>query len=112
MAIHASKSLDRIFHALGDESRRKVLATISHRGQCSAGELVDLFSSSQPTVSKHLKVMENAGLLVREVHGRQHFFSINAAPLKEADAWLQRHLAFWESSLQKLEKYLDNETGA
>ena len=107
MAIHYSGTLDRVFHALGDRSRRKMLATISQRGQCSAGELVDLFKSSQPTISKHLKVMERAGLLVRKVDGRQHLFSMNTAPLKEADTWLQVHLSFWESSLARLENYLD-----
>ena len=111
MAIQYNNTLDRTFHALGDESRRKILATISQRGKCSAGELVDLFNSSQPTISKHLKVMETAGLLVRNVEGRQHIFSINSAPLKEADKWLQRHLSFWEASLSRLGKYLDKDKG-
>ena len=111
MAIHYLSSLDRTFHALGDESRRKMLATISRRGQCSAGELVELFNSSQPTISKHLRVMEKAGLVVRKVEGRQHLFTMNSAPLEEADKWLQRHLAFWESSLSRLGNLLDKDRG-
>ncbi|MDH5180497.1 MAG: metalloregulator ArsR/SmtB family transcription factor [Gammaproteobacteria bacterium] len=107
MAIQYSSTLDRTFRALGDESRRKMLATISQRGQCSANELVEMFNSSQPTISKHLRVMEQAGLVVRKVEGRQHFFTMNTAPLEEADKWLQRHLSFWESSLSRLGEFLD-----
>ncbi|MFV2056064.1 MAG: ArsR/SmtB family transcription factor [Thiohalomonadales bacterium] len=107
MAIYNSATLDRTFHALGDESRRRILATISHRGHCSAGELVNLFDCSQPTVSKHLRVMEKAGLLHRSIEGRQHIFSLKTESLKEADSWLQRHLDFWQNSLDQLTRYLD-----
>lgn len=107
MAILYSNTLDRTFHALGDESRRQILATISQKGQCSAGELVNLFASSQPTVSKHLRVMEKAGLLQRQINGRQHLFSLRAEALQEADSWLKRHLEFWENSMDQLAQYLE-----
>lgn len=107
MAIHYSHPLDRTFHALGDESRRRILATISRQASCSAGELVDLFDTAQPTVSKHLRVLETAGLLNRHIEGRRHFFTLNAAPLREADGWLERHLSFWERSLDQLGDFLD-----
>ena len=108
MAIQYSDPLDRTFHALGDESRRRILATISQKGSCSAGELVDLFDTAQPTVSRHLRVLETASLLTRHIEGRHHFFTLNATPLKEADGWLQRHLSFWEKSLDRLGNFLDS----
>ena len=107
MAIQYATPLDRTFHALGDESRRRILSTISRHGRCSAGELVDLFDTSQPTISKHLRVLEDAGLVARSIEGRRHFFTIEAASLRDAEGWLQRHLAFWENSLDRLGDYLD-----
>ncbi len=109
MAIRNSNSLDRTFHALGDESRRKILAIISHKQQCTAGELVNLFDVSQPTISKHLKVLEVAGLVVRRIEGRNHVFVLRVDKLKEADGWIKRHLVFWENSLDRLEIFLDTE---
>jgi DNA-binding transcriptional ArsR family regulator len=93
---------------LGDESRRRILAAISRKGNCSAGELVELFDFAQPTVSKHLRVLETAGLLSRHVDGRRHFFTLGVAPLKEADSWLRRHLSFWENSLDQLADFLES----
>jgi len=109
MAIYNENSLDSTFHALRDESRRKILAMISQKQRCTAGELVKLFSISQPTVSKHLKVLESAGLLVRHVKGRHHAFALGVDGLKAADDWITRHLGFWEHSLDRLEQFLDTE---
>ncbi len=107
MAIRNSNSLDRTFHALGDESRRKILAMISQKKHCTAGELVSLFDVSQPTISKHLKVLEAAGLVNRRIEGRNHIFELGANELKEADSWIKRHLVIWENSLDRLEHFLD-----
>ncbi len=107
MAIQYSSALDRTFHALGDETRRRMLARISRKGECSAGELVDLFDFAQPTISKHLRVLENAGLVNRHVEGRTHIFTLGASRLKEAESWLHRHQAFWEASLARLADFLD-----
>ena len=109
MAIFNSNSLDRTFHALGDESRRKILAMISRKKRCTAGELVDLFDVSQPTVSKHLKVLETAGLVIRHIEGRHHVFALGVDELKEADGWIKRHLVFWEGSLDRLDHFLNTE---
>ncbi len=109
MAIRYSNSLNLTFHALGDESRRKILAMISHKQRCTAGEIVDLFDVSQPTVSKHLKVLEAAGLVIRHIEGRHHIFALRADGLREADGWIRRHLAFWESSLDRLGHILDTD---
>jgi len=107
MAIY-SYSLSKTFHALGDESRREILAMISHKRRCTAGELVKLFNVSQPTVSKHLKVLESAGLVTRHIEGRHHVFALGADGLKQADEWINRHLGFWENSLDRLGQYLDD----
>ncbi len=109
MAIQNTNSLDKTFHALGDESRRKILAMISQKQRCTAGELVKLFSFSQPTVSRHLKVLENAGLVTRHIEGRHHVFALGVNGLKEADGWINRHLVYWENSLDRLGQFLDSD---
>ncbi len=112
MAIDGLDPLDRTFHALGDPSRRRILTAVSRRGRCGAGELVELFDFAQPTISKHLRVLEKAGLLTRSVVGRNHFFTVDVGPMHEADAWLTRHLDFWRHSLGMLEILLDSGTVA
>jgi DNA-binding transcriptional ArsR family regulator len=91
---------------LGDESRRRIVSVLGQRGRCSAGELVALFDSAQPTISKHLRVLELAGLVRREQIGRQHFFVPHEGPLAEAEGWIHRHLDLWRNSLKKLEQLL------
>jgi DNA-binding transcriptional ArsR family regulator len=107
MAIQYTEALDRTFHALGDGSRRRMLATISRKGACSAGELGALFESSQPTISKHLRVLEQAELISRRVEGRRHVFALQPTRMRQAREWLERHLAFWEGSLDQLEDLLN-----
>ncbi|MBI2585867.1 MAG: helix-turn-helix transcriptional regulator [Rhodospirillales bacterium] len=106
MAIYYTHPLDRTFHALGDQSRRKMLAAIRQNGSCSAGELVELFDFAQPTVSKHLRMLELAELIERRVDGRHHVFTLRAQRIEEAEDWLRRHLTFWEKSLDRLGDYL------
>lgn len=84
-----------------------MLATISRKGACSAGELGDLFESSQPTVSKHLRVLEQAQLISRRVEGRRHVFTLQPTKMRQARAWIERHFAFWEGSLDRLEGLLE-----
>lgn len=107
MAIFYTHSLDRTFHALGDATRRRMLALLAKRGECIAGELAAPFYISQPTASKHLRVLERAGLVARRVDGRVHRFRLRVRPLEEAERWIARHRAFWEGSLHRLGGYLD-----
>lgn len=107
MTIHYTDPLDRTFHALGDASRRRMLAAISRKGSCSAGELGALFDSAQPTVSKHLRVLEEAELIARRVEGRRHLFILAPSRMRQAQSWLERHLAFWNGSLNQLEGLLE-----
>lgn len=111
MAIQYSETLDRTFHALGDGSRRRMVATLARKGSCTAGELGALFSSSQPTISKHLRVLEQAGLVSRQIEGRSHVFALQAAPMQQARAWLEQHLAFWEGSFDQLDHLLEQLKG-
>ena len=102
MAIQYTEALDRTFHALGDASRRRMLAAIRRKGSCTAGELGALFDSAQPTISRHLSVLEDAELVRRRVDGRSHVFSLMPARVRQAQRWMERHLAFWEESLDAL----------
>ena len=111
MAIHYSGTLDRTFHALGDPSRRRILAMLRDEGACTASELGALFESAQPTVSRHLRVLEDAELVRRKVEGRCHIFSLAPTRIQEAQRWIERHLAFWEGSLDQLEDVLNELSG-
>ena len=106
MAIHYKTALDRTFHALGDETRRQILSILAKQGPCSAGDLRAPFDVAQPTISKHLKVLETAGLVEREIDGRVHRFQLVMAPMKDAENWISRHEAFWQGTLKRLDSYL------
>jgi DNA-binding transcriptional ArsR family regulator len=84
-----------------------MLALLAKRGRCIAGELAAPFDISQPTASKHLRVLERAGLITRQVDGRIHQFRLLVKPLEEAERWISRHREFWEGSLSRLGGYLD-----
>lgn len=107
MAVHHTDALDRTFHALGDPSRRRMLATLRQKGACTAGELGELFDSAQPTISKHLRVLEEAELVRRRIEGRRHLFTLAPTRIQQAQKWIERHLAFWEGSLDQLEGVLE-----
>ena len=106
MAIRHSHALDRTFHALGDGTRRAMLSMLSRKGALTAGELGAPFDIAQPTASKHLRVLERAGLLSRTVEGRTHRFRLVEKRLKEAEDWIERHRDFWRGTLDRLEDLL------
>ncbi|MEM7461526.1 MAG: metalloregulator ArsR/SmtB family transcription factor [Pseudomonadota bacterium] len=106
MAINYQTPLDRAFHALGDGTRRKMISMLANKGAMSAGELQAPFKVAQPTISKHLKVLETAGLIRREIDGRVHRFHLEAAPLHEAEDWIARHREFWAGTLSQLEDFV------
>jgi DNA-binding transcriptional ArsR family regulator len=87
-----------------------MLALISQRGECSASDLGEPFEIAQPSVSKHIRVLERAGLVARRVDGRVHRFRLVSAPLKEAQDWLVRHQQFWEGTLDSLGSLVDSMT--
>jgi DNA-binding transcriptional ArsR family regulator len=104
--MHSAPALDRTFQALSDGTRRAMIQALSHGETRSAGELGRAFRSAQPTISKHLKVLEEAGLVVRAVEGRVHRFRLRRTPLQEAEGWLARHQAFWTGAVDQLDRLL------
>jgi len=101
-------ALDEIFGALSDPTRRAIIARLTD-GPCSVGELGAPFAMSAPAISKHLAVLERAGLIARWKTGRVHHCRLLADPLAHAGAWIEQHQAFWENQLDALEDYLDRE---
>ncbi len=111
MAIQYQEPLDRTFHALGDGTRRAMLSMLAANGGLSANELRAPFKVAQPTISKHLKVLERAGLVKRDVRGRTHQFHLVLGPMDEAVDWLTRHRMFWEGTLDSLERFVGDQEG-
>lgn len=106
MAIHYQNAMDRAFHALGDGTRRQIISMLARNGAQSANALRAPFNVAQPTISKHLKVLETAGLIRREVTGRVHLFHLETAPLREAEDWIASHRSFWEGTLRRLDRFV------
>jgi DNA-binding transcriptional ArsR family regulator len=101
----APDRLDHIFSALADPTRRAILARLA-LGTTSVTELAEPFAMSGPAVTKHLKVLERAGLVIRGREAQWRPCTLDAAPLKEATNWLERYRHFWEESFDRLEDYL------
>ncbi len=99
--------LDRTFAALSDGTRRAILGRLCH-GTLTVSEIAEPFDISLAAVSKHLRVLERAGLIEREVRGREHRCSLAPAPLQEASQWTERYRAFWEGRLDALARLLDS----
>ena len=98
--------LDGIFHALSDPTRRAILARLMS-GEASVNELAEPFSISQPAVSKHLKILERAGLVTRSRDATRRPVEIEAGPMREAADWLSNYRKFWEQSYQRLDALLE-----
>jgi DNA-binding transcriptional ArsR family regulator len=104
--MQQTTSLDRIFGALCDGTRRSMIHVLARGEARSAGELGRQFRSAQPTISKHLKVLEQAGLVERTVEGRVHRFRLRQKPLRDAGGWIVRHQAFWTGAVDQLDRLL------
>ena len=105
MVKHDSRQLDTVFRALGDVTRRGMLASLC-LGEKSIGELAEPFAMSFAGASKHVKVLEEAGLVRREVRGRTHVCRLEPGPLADADQWLRKYERFWTGRLDALERLL------
>ncbi len=99
-------SLDRTFRALADGTRRSMIHALAQGESRSAGELGRRFRSSQPTISRHLKVLERAGLVKRTVEGRVHCFELSRKSLDAAAGWIARNQAFWAGAVDQLDELL------
>jgi DNA-binding transcriptional ArsR family regulator len=101
-----SPRLDPIFHALGDPTRRTMLRALAD-GEQTVGMLAEPFAMSLAAVSKHIKVLENAGLVRREVRGRTHWCSLDPEPLATASELLAEYQRFWSRRLDRLEALIE-----
>jgi DNA-binding transcriptional ArsR family regulator len=100
--------LSTVFSALADPTRRAILARLT-AGEASVTELAEPFAMSLPAVSKHLKVLERAGLIARGRRAQWRPRRLEAGPLKDVADWLERYRQFWEQSFDRLEDYLREE---
>ena len=105
MVKYVPRVLDRTFAALADPTRRQILENLSHGDRCVT-DLARPHSMSLPAVSKHLRVLERAGLIKRRRHGRVHSLKLEAEPMKQASQWIEEYRRFWEGSLDRLDEYL------
>ncbi|MBE9558228.1 MAG: winged helix-turn-helix transcriptional regulator [Proteobacteria bacterium] len=107
MVEYNNMELDRTLAALADPTRRAILARLT-AGDARVGEVAEPFEMSLNAVSKHLKVLEGAGLVRREVRGREHWLSFDGAPLAAASDWIDHYREFWEGRLDALAGFLRN----
>jgi len=106
MVKYSESQLDSVFHALSDSTRRAILARLAD-GEAQVTELATPFDMSLPAISKHLGVLEKAGLLHRHKDGRIRRCQLTAGPLENAADWVNVYREFWETRLDSLAKYLE-----
>jgi DNA-binding transcriptional ArsR family regulator len=105
MVKYSPRLLNRTFAALADPTRRRILEQLTHGDRCVT-DLAKPYSMSLPGVSKHLRVLEKAGLIRRRRRGRVHSLKLEAAPMRQAQEWIGEYRRFWEDSLDRLDGYL------
>lgn len=108
--VNKSEPLDAVFSALADPTRRGMIARLA-RGPASIGELGAPFAMTKGAVTKHVKVLERAGILKRNVHGRIHLCAIDTTPLDEAQRWVEQVCEFWDDRFDDLAAYLEELKG-
>jgi DNA-binding transcriptional ArsR family regulator len=106
--IESSTALDTIFHALGDPTRRQMLRSLAE-GERTVSQLAEPFAISLAAASKHIKALEGAGLIRREIRWRTHVCRLNPGPLADAHAWLGFYEQFWTDRLSVLDELLRKE---
>lgn len=97
--------LDAVFSALADPTRRRMVERLSRRA-LTVGELASEFPISQPAISKHVRILEDAGILQREIVGRKHRCSLSPHAMQSANAWIDRQRKYWNATLDRLEQLL------
>jgi DNA-binding transcriptional ArsR family regulator len=101
--------LDRTFTALGDNTRRAILSRLA-LGEATVGELARPFRISRPAISKHLRVLEQAGLVRRSRDGRVNRCTLRPEPMRAVAEWVEQYRAFWEGQLDALARYVETHT--
>ena len=105
MVKYNNSSLNGVFGALSGPTRRRIVELLA-QGPVNVSEIASNFQISLPAVSKHLRILEDAGIIKREIRGREHRLSLDANPMEDASQWLAQYRRFWEDSLQSLSEYL------
>lgn len=103
--VERSGALDSVFAAVSDPTRRAILARLQS-GEMTVSEIAAPYEMSLHAVSKHIRVLESAGLVERDIRGREHFCRIDARPLREAASWIDHYREFWEQRLEALERHV------
>ncbi len=104
--VNSSGSLDAVFSALADPTRRRIIERLA-RGSLTVGEIASDFSISQPGISKHVRVLEDSGLLRRQVFGRVHRCTLSPQAMQAASSWVDKQCRFWNAVLDRLGGILD-----
>lgn len=105
--MNATATLDSVFSALGDPTRRRIVERLA-RGRCTISEVSNGFTMSQPAISKHVKVLEQSGLVEREIVGRVHHLRLSPKAMEAASSWLEAQRKYWNAALDRLDAYLQN----
>ncbi|QOI99396.1 MAG: winged helix-turn-helix transcriptional regulator [Phycisphaeraceae bacterium] len=106
MVSHREQALDRVFHALANPARRAIVRRLTS-GEQNLSTLAAPLKMSFPAASKHVRVLERAGLVKRRVAGREHLCRLHAGPLREANDWTERFRAYWDARFEALDAVLD-----
>ena len=106
MVKYKDPDLDYLFKALSDSTRRNIIEQLSER-KLMITEIASKYDMSLPAVSKHIKVLEKAGIIKRDKDGKMHEMSLNKEAMETAWIWIEKYRKFWESSFDSLEKFLD-----
>lgn len=107
--VNYSATLDQTFSALSDPTRRAIISKLAN-GEVPIMEIAEPFDMSLPAVSKHIRVLEHAGLVVRRKEGRTHYCRLNAKPLQDAAKWLVFYQQFWDAKLDSLATFLEGDS--
>ena len=108
MVTHAKEQGQAVFRAIADPTRRRILGLLRQRPH-TVGELAGNFQSSRPAISKHLRALRAAGLVVAQQRGTASVCRLNARPLRAVNEWLQDYQAFWKGTLRDLKRYVEEE---
>jgi DNA-binding transcriptional ArsR family regulator len=106
MVTNIHRREDTVFRAIADPTRRKILGLLGHR-RLSVGEIAANFRTSRPAISKHLRLLRSAGLVVSHKDGATSICGLNAKPLKTVNNWLQDYREFWGEGLRSLKRYIE-----
>jgi DNA-binding transcriptional ArsR family regulator len=111
MGEYSAGGLDRVFSAVSDPTRRAILARLSE-SDARVTDVAGAFPISLNSTSKHIRVLERAGLVRRRVRGREHILTLDAAPLADARAWIEHYRRFWSDQLASLDAYVTGRDSA